>query len=117
MSGCSVKMIDEFGEIKKKFGIISNSFIKKMNTLALESDLHFLTSLDSNDCNIYNILQIKEISLELILIKDNLSMHSEELLLFESALKNTLKEESYTYLKISCLSKDQEIEAPFQQFF
>ncbi len=118
MEFCTFKIIDEFGEIEKKYNNLSITFIKTLSSKAKEANMGFLSAIDESDCNIYNIKQISELKNELIILKTYFEeIYNQEYLVLLEAIENTLAIGEYTYLKISCLTKDRQIIAPFQQFF
>lgn len=116
MSVYVVKLIDEFGEIEKVIGNINTDIIKKINLLAKEMELPFLSLLDEMDCNIYNYMQAKEIKKELMVCEEKYSITKIEFGLIIQAVERVIAGGEYTYLKIANLQKDREIIRPSQQF-
>ena len=117
MEFCTLKIIDEFGEIEKEFNNLTSYFIKKLNSKAKEENLIFLSVIDENDCNIYSKKQVSEIKNELIILKSSFEKQdNQEYITLLEATDNILSTGEYTYLKISSLKKENQIKAPFQQF-
>ncbi len=117
MTTCIIKLIDEFGEIEKVIGNINTDVIKKINLLAQELELPFLSVLDDTDCNIYNYLQTKAIKNELLMIEKKYPGVKLEFQLIVNAIEEVIKKGEYIYVKIASNQKDEEITFPFQQFF
>ncbi len=117
MSFCIIKRIDEFGEIEKIFENIDSGFIKKVNVFAERLKLLLLSSIDGEDCNIYNIMQLQEIKNELAVLQANINIDNSGIQVLLKVVEETIAEGDYTYLKICSIDKDDEIIAPFQQFF
>lgn len=96
-------MIDEEWDVEKDFGVVSHNFLKKIILLATQKELPFLSHLDDENENIYNITQLEQIQIELIALEKDFIKDEYDFKLLIEAINTVIKEEYYTYLKVTCL--------------
>lgn len=99
---CDLLIMDEEWIIESNSGRIQTETLKKTIKIAEQLNLTLLPFIDEKDENIFNILQLQKIKDELLIIQSNFfDFDPREFNILITAVDDVLKEESYTYLKIT----------------
>ena len=95
--------MDEEWEIEKKVGVVSINFIKKIVEDSKNRELTLIPFIDYNSETVFNILQLKQIKKESLVLEENsLNNLTADWHTFTHAINSVIEEQSYTYLKIIC---------------